>query len=74
MGNVVNITAASFPKQGEHKGLRVCVMFHYDASSILEGTVVRDDSEAPWVTIVHLDDGRYVLSRECQYAVIRDPK
>jgi hypothetical protein len=32
------------------------------------GTIVRDDNEPPWRTIIRLDDGRVVLASECQYS------
>lgn len=69
MGNVANIIAHSFPKQGEHLHGRVRVLFHYDGPE-LAGTVVRDDIEAPWQTIIRLDDDRYILSTECQYSPV----
>lgn len=50
-------------------GRRVKVCFHYDTRQTVCGTVVRDDSEHPWKTIIRLDDGRYVLSTECQYTM-----
>jgi hypothetical protein len=68
MGNEQTITAAQFPKQGEYLGRRCQVIFHYNGQVRLHGTIVRDDREKPWRTIIRLDDGRYVLSTECQYA------
>lgn len=68
MGNVETITARRFPKQGDWLGRRTRVCFHYDTSQQLGGRVVRDDGEAPWVTIIQLDNGRYVLATECQHA------
>jgi hypothetical protein len=67
MGCVKNITATKFPKQGAYKDRRTRVLFHYGGVEVL-GTVVRDDREEPWVTIIRLDDGRHVLATECQYA------
>lgn len=67
MGSVETIAAKKWPKQGSWIGQRCNVMFHYDAREILEGTYVRDDEEEPWVTIIRLDDGRYVLTTECQH-------
>lgn len=69
MGNRDNISYDQFPKQGSHLGRRVEVCFHYNTSRLLGGTVIRDDHEEPWVTIIALDDGRYVLADECQYHV-----
>ena len=69
MGNVVTITATRFPTQGPRLGQRVHVCFHYDTSVRIGGLCVRDDYEAPWQSIFQLDDGRYVLGTECQYAL-----
>jgi hypothetical protein len=68
MGVVANIAADRFPKQGDWLGRRTRVCFHYDTSRITWGTVVRDDNEDPGVTIIRLDDGRYVLAQECQHS------
>jgi hypothetical protein len=70
MGSHPYITTADFPTQGPHLGERVLACFHYDTSQSIEGTVVRDDYSDPWVTIIQLDDGRYVLATECQYRPI----
>jgi hypothetical protein len=61
------ITATTFPKQGEFLGRRARVLFHYQDPEVL-GTIVRDDNEPPWRTIIRLDDGRVVLASECQYS------
>jgi len=68
MGNVQNITGGTFPTQGPWLGVRTKVCFHYDTSRTVMGTIVRDDNEEPWQTIIQLDDGRYVLGSECQHA------
>lgn len=57
----------NYPKQGNWLNLRTKVMFNYDDSTTTMGTIVREDAEAPHKTIIKLDDGRYVLSTECQY-------
>lgn len=67
MGCMCNLTAEAFPKQTAYAGRRVRVCFNYEASGCLVGQVVRDDAEAPWVMIIRLDDGRHVLSTECQW-------
>lgn len=69
MGNVANITAESFPRQGRNAGKRVKVCFHYDTSKTILGRIVRDDAESPGVGIIALYDGRYVLTTECQYSI-----
>jgi hypothetical protein len=37
------------------------------------GTIIRDDREAPHLTIIQLDGGRVVMSTECQYAPFPKP-
>jgi len=71
MGVVKTITHDNFPKQGSFLGLEVKVIYHYDTSKSDTGIVVRDDAEDPWVVIILLDNGRYVLSTECQYSLIQ---
>ena len=36
----------------------------------LYGTIVRDDLEEPFETIIKLDNGRYLRAVECQYSYI----
>lgn len=67
MGCVDTIDAAKFPKQGAWVGMQVRVCFHYDTARTMPGLVVRDDAEEPGLMIIKLDDGRYVLSTECQW-------
>jgi len=69
MGVSANISAEKFPRQGSHTGLRVLVCFNYDTSRTFPGVVVRDDAEEPGRMIIKLDDGRYVLSTECQFTL-----
>jgi hypothetical protein len=59
--------AHRYPKQGAHAGKRVLVMFDYAPRTTSGGGCVRDDVEAPWLTILRLDDGHHVLAGECQY-------
>lgn len=68
MGTVKNVGFSSFPKQGSFLNRFVQVCFDYDTSRTIEGVVVRDDAEEPGLMIISLDDGRYVLSTECQYS------
>jgi hypothetical protein len=73
MGIEKNITATTFPRQGEFLGQRCRVMFHYKEPELM-GTIIRDDREAPGWTIIKLDDGRVVLSTECQYSPWTEPE
>lgn len=70
MGVIANINYDSFPKQGKHLRKEVEVCFHYDTSRVVRGEVVRDDIESPNITIIRLEDDRYILSTECQYRII----
>lgn len=67
MGCVYNISHQNFPKQGSFLGKTVVVCFHYCTEHWVSGVCVRDDIEDPGRMIFKLDDGRYVLSSECQY-------
>jgi hypothetical protein len=69
----INPLAGRFPRQSEQVGFRTDVSFHYDTSRRVGGTVVRDDVEDPWRTIIQLDDGPLVLATECQYTPPRPP-
>ena len=70
MGIHANIDRDKFPKQGGFLNKRVRVCFHYNIDKVQYGRVVRDDSEAPGIGIIVLDDGRFVLTTECQYSVL----
>ncbi len=69
MGCETNITRYQMPKQGDHLGKGVSVCFHYDTKNAIGGIIVRDDIEAPFKTIIKLENGNYVLASECQYCV-----
>ena len=80
MGCVNNITFDKYPKQKDKHykfpqyavGARVEVCYHFDASKTHLGTVVRDDLEEPFETIIKLDNGRYLRAVECQFSYIRE--
>lgn len=67
MGIHPNISHDKFPKQGSWLNQPVSVCFNYDTSKLMTGRIVREDAEAPGVMIIALDNGRFVLSTECQY-------
>lgn len=69
MGVTANVGADKFPTQGHNLGRRCMVVFNYDLTRRFPGVIVRDDITAPHLTIIGLDDGRYVLATECQYQV-----
>lgn len=66
MGCVANVSHDKFPKQGSYAGREVNVLFNYQ-DPVLHGVMVRDDMEEPFVQIIKLDDGRHVLTTECQW-------
>ena len=67
MGAVDTITHNRFPKQTLYVGRRVTVYFHHDLDHPFSGTIVRDDVDRPLRTIIRLDNGRVVLTDECQF-------
>lgn len=67
MGCVSNVTATTFPKQGDDVGRLFSVVFHYDTTKPLLAVCVRHDTEEPYVMIFRLENGRHVLGTECQY-------
>lgn len=70
MGVVENVGYDIFPKQGHNLNKKVIVIFRYDSSKHLEGKIIRDDMEFPWVTIIKLNDERFILAGECMYSII----
>ena len=70
MGCVESISLIGWPKQGAHLGQRVEVCFHHDTRQMIRGTIVRHDATPPYRGIIRLDDGRFVLAAECQYALL----
>jgi hypothetical protein len=67
MGIHPNISADRFPKQGTYLLRRVRVVFNYDTSREFPGMIIRDDAEEPGRCIIKLDDGRVLLTTECQW-------
>lgn len=68
MGIVPNVSYDTFPAQGRLLHAVVLVSFNYEGRAReWQGVCVRDDLETPHRTIFRLDDGRYVLSSECQW-------
>ena len=78
MGCIDTITYEKFPKQKDENykypkfkvGSRVKVCYNYDTSKYHYGTIVRDDLEEPFETIIKLDNGRYLRAVECQFGYI----
>lgn len=69
MGCIDTITYDKFPKQKDENykypefkvGSRVEVCYHFDTSKYHYGTIVRDDLEEPFETIIKLDNGSIVI-------------
>lgn len=59
-----------YPLQGSWLNRKVQVCFNYDTANAVNGVIVRDDAAEPFLTIIKLDDGRHVMSTECQYRVL----
>lgn len=78
MGCINTITYHHFPKQNDSScefpsiGKRVEVCYHYNTKYTHMGTIIRDDREEPYETIIKLDNGRYVRGVECQYSFVRE--
>lgn len=67
LSKVASITFDTFPAQRDNLGREVKVCFHSDTSKTLKGTIVRADAEDPFVDIIQLENGKYILTTECQY-------
>lgn len=63
-------TIEDYPKQASYLGYKCEVVFGYNTEDIFTGTIIRDDGEKPHVTIIALDNGKVVLSIECQFRPI----
>lgn len=70
MGCHDNITKHRFPRQGVNLNRKVEVCFHYNTDEIIMGKIIRDDRDAPFETIILLNDGRVVRAAECQYSML----
>lgn len=46
----------------------------YDTSRYIGGTIIRDDREEPFETLIRLDDGRVIRGTECQYSMHNEVK
>lgn len=68
MGCVGTITAYTNPKQTGNVNMRCKVYFHYNTGVFIPGTIIRDDDEEPYETLIKLDDGRVLRATECQYS------
>jgi hypothetical protein len=71
MGLHKNVSLTSvWPEQGSHLNKLVTVgTFNDSDDTRMDGLIVRDDIEEPFLTIIRLDDGRYILGDECHYCL-----
>lgn len=69
MGVHQNISKVRFPKQGMLLNREVSVYFGEETSDTVPAIVVRCDAQPPWVTLLELADGRFVLATECRFRV-----
>lgn len=69
MGCVPTISMSRFPKQSKVVNRQCNVCFNYDIDNAIKGTIIRDDCEEPYETLIRLDDGRVVRGVECQYRI-----
>lgn len=70
MGINKNIGFGVYPKQGDYLDARVNVIYNYDTTIKESGTIIRDDIEEPFRTVIKLDDGRILLGSECQFSLV----
>jgi len=71
MGCTDYIDYTKYPKQTNLIGEKVKVCYHYDSSRHHFGTIIRDDKELPFNTVIQLDNGRVLLAIECQYSFLK---
>lgn len=57
----------SYPVQTEDLGKLVDVYFQYDMEKHMDGRIVRQDKAAPYLTVIRLDNGNYVLGHEIEF-------
>lgn len=74
MGCVETINFYKFPNQSSWVNRRCKVTFMYDTSRYIGGTIIRDDREEPFETLIRLDDGRVIRGAECQYSMHNEVK
>lgn len=69
-----------YPKQSSSVGQEVAVRFHDDPQIERYGTIVREDVEEPFVTIIEMRflnptmPKRYTMGYECIYRPVERPK
>lgn len=72
MARVPNVSFEEYPVQARVTGMRVVVYYDNDKTNFHYGTIVRADRQAPYETIIALDNGHYVRSAECRFEYISE--
>lgn len=63
-----NISATDFSTQDETLlNKRVVTILQFDSKKPRLGVVVRADTQSPFLTIIKLDDERYITHHECSF-------
>lgn len=70
MGCHKNIDIDKFPKQSGRVGQKTEVCFRYNPNDKLDGEIIRDDVEEPFMMLFRLTDGRIVSDLECQWKYV----
>ena len=67
------INATDFPLQDRAwLNKRVVTIMQFDSKRPRLGNVVRADAESPWLTLIQLDDGRFVTHLECSFKLAEE--
>lgn len=72
MARVPNVSFDEYPAQANIVSRRVVVYYDKDKTKFHYGTIVRADRQAPYETLIALDNGHYVRSAECRFEYISE--
>ena len=70
MSRVPNVSFDEYPVQANISTRRVVVYYDNDKTKCHYGTIVRADRQAPYETLIALDNGHFVRSAECRFDYI----
>lgn len=68
MGIEKYVKSGVFPKQNSYllnRSVEICI--ECNDAGMTKGKIVRADIEEPYVIIIHLENGQYVLGSECRF-------
>lgn len=57
-------------KQGNFINRKCNIFFNYNIKNFISGKIIRDDIEEPFKTLIKLNDGTIIDSKECLYQLI----